>query len=59
MKKAELMKKVECQYEMKYLQKLNWYSYLNKRKHENQLIKQIESEFGSDVEIIIGIATAG
>jgi hypothetical protein len=38
--------KLNCQYNTNYLKKLNWFSYLNKRKHEDMLLNQIENEFG-------------
>ena len=41
-------------YKDSFLQKLNWYMYLNKYKHINELIKIIKSEFGKDITIIIG-----
>ena len=37
-----------------FLQKYSWYSYLNKRRHENKLVKSIKDNFGSDVVIVIG-----
>ena len=41
-------------YDLKYLQKLKWYSYLDKRKHDNRLIKHIKNTFGPKPTIIIG-----
>lgn len=41
-------------YNLTYLQKLRWYTYLNKNKHENELLYQIENEFGKDIIIIMG-----
>ena len=46
--------KLNYQYETAYLKKLNWFSYLNKRKHEDKLLNHIENEFGKDITIIIG-----
>lgn len=53
-KKNEYDKKVSHQYDAEYLQKLNWYAYLNKRRHEDKLLDHIENEFGKDITIIIG-----
>lgn len=41
-------------YDTTYLNKLKWFSYINKCKHEDQLLNVIENEFGKDVKIIIG-----
>lgn len=41
-------------YDTTYLQKLRWYTYLNKNKHENELLNQIQNEFGKELIIIIG-----
>ena len=41
-------------YDTNYINKLNWYYYLNKNKHENHLLNVIENEFGKDIIIIIG-----
>jgi hypothetical protein len=50
----DLFLKIKHQYNTEYLEKLKWYSYLNKRKHESNLMKKIEDEFGSNATIIIG-----
>jgi hypothetical protein len=34
--------------------KYNWYSYLNKVHHENELVRQIKYEYGPDVKFVIG-----
>ena len=52
--KLEYNKKVSIQYDTDYLHKLNWFNYLNKNGHENDLLNHIENEFGKDVIIIIG-----
>jgi len=49
-------------YDFDYIKKLKWFGYLNKRKHENDLLNQISNEFavgafgGNDktIKIIIG-----
>lgn len=53
-KHYEFWTNVNTFYDLTYLQKLNWFSYLNKRKHENELLNHIANEFGSDIKIIIG-----
>jgi len=52
--KLELVDKIKYQYLTDYLEKLKWYAYLNKQKHERNLMKKIGNEFGSDATIIIG-----
>jgi len=52
--KLELVNKIKYQYSTDYLEKLKWYAYLNKQKHERNLMKKIGNEFGSDAIIIIG-----
>ena len=41
-------------YDSTLVNKLSWYTYLNKCKHYNNLIHIIQNEFGKDVAIIIG-----
>jgi hypothetical protein len=53
-KKLEFNKKAQKQYDTTYLQKLKWFTYLNKNKHENDLLNHIQNEFGKDITIIIG-----
>ena len=53
-KKFELNKKARDDYNTTYINKLKWFSYLNKRKHEDMLLNIIENEFGKEVKIIIG-----
>ena len=52
--KLVLLEKVRCQYNTEKLEKLKWFSYLNKLHHENNLIRKIQSEFGKDITIIFG-----
>jgi hypothetical protein len=52
--KLECHKKVKYQYDTEYLEKLRWHSYLNKQKHECNLMNKISNEFGKDVTIIMG-----
>jgi len=37
-----------------YLKKINWFSYIERNKHEDLLLDMIEYEFGSDITIIMG-----
>ena len=53
-KKLEYNKKAKEQYDTSYLQKLKWFNYLNKNKHENDLLNHIQNEFGKKIKIIIG-----
>jgi len=38
----------------KYVQKLKWFGYMNKQRHESQLLKEIEKIYGSDAIIAFG-----
>ena len=53
-KRIEYLKKAELQYNVNRLQQLKWYEYLNKNRHERNLIKTIKSTFGDDAIIIMG-----
>ena len=53
-KRTEYVKKVELQYDMTFLQKLRWYEYIDKVRHENNLVKQIGDVFGKDIILILG-----
>jgi hypothetical protein len=37
-----------------YINKLKWYSYINRQKHESNLINKIKSVYGDDITIILG-----
>ena len=37
-----------------YLKKLNWYSYINRQKHESKIVNEIKNKFGEESVIIIG-----
>ena len=37
-----------------YLRKLNWYSYINKRRHEDKLLNNIKEMYRENATIIIG-----
>ena len=53
-KKLIYNNKLHSHYDTKYIRKLKWHSYLNKNKHENQLLNHIQNEFGEDITIIMG-----
>ena len=38
----------------KYVNKLKWFSYINRQKHENKLINKIKSIYGKDITIVLG-----
>ena len=53
-KRTEYMKKVELQYDTNLLQKLKWYEYIDRVRHENNLVKQIGEVFGKDIILVLG-----
>ncbi len=53
-KRMEYLKKMKLQYDSTFLQKLKWFEYLDKTRHELQLLENIGNIFGQDVTIIIG-----
>jgi hypothetical protein len=53
-KRTEYMKKIDLQYDTNLLQKLRWYEYIDKVRHENNLVNQIGEVFGKDVILILG-----
>ena len=38
----------------KYLKKLNWHTYINKQRHEDTILNEIEKVYGKNASIIIG-----
>ena len=36
------------------MNQLKWYSYINKQRHEDGILNEIESKYGSDATIVIG-----
>lgn len=46
-------KKVFEEYQ-KYNQKLRWFSYINQRRHEDELLNAIEKKYGKNLIIIVG-----
>ena len=50
----DLIEKVKEQYDIEKLEQMKWYSYINMVRHEKELVKHIKSEFGEDVELVIG-----
>ncbi len=53
-KRMEYLRKMKLQYDATFFQKLKWFEYIDKTRHELQLMKNIASVFGEDVTIIIG-----
>lgn len=53
-KRMEYLSKMKIQYNSQRMQQLKWYEYLNKNRHESELIRQIKTTFGKDITIIIG-----
>jgi hypothetical protein len=53
-KKREVTNKLYKAYDDEYFRKLKWFSYINKRRHEDELLNKIEEEFGKDIILIIG-----
>ena len=53
-KKLEVNKRLNNFNKINYFRKLKWYSYLNKRRHEDRLLDEIEKTFGRDIIIVIG-----
>ena len=37
-----------------YACKLRWFSYINKRRHEDKLLNELENKFGKDVTYVFG-----
>ena len=38
----------------KYLQKLNWFSYINRKRHDDNVLNRIENKYGSDAIFVYG-----
>jgi hypothetical protein len=53
-KRTEYVKKVDLQYDTTFLQKLRWYEYIDKVRHENNLVNQMGEVFGKDIILILG-----
>ena len=52
--KFKILPDIDKEYDETYVRKLNWFSYLNKRRHEDQLINKIKDKYGKDITIVIG-----
>jgi hypothetical protein len=37
-----------------YVNKLKWHAYINKKRHEDNILNEIEEKYGSDATIVIG-----
>jgi hypothetical protein len=53
-KKIQLDNLLKNQYKNECFRKVKWYSYINKQRHEDNLMNDIECKFGKDIMIIIG-----
>ena len=38
----------------KYLMKMRWYAYINKQRHEDNILNEIEETYGGDATFVIG-----
>ena len=47
--KLNYNKKVDKLFGNEFYRKLKWFSYLNKRRHEDTLINQIKYHYGEDI----------
>ena len=53
--KLKLRNKIhEEQHYNNYLMKLNWFSYINKKRHEDKLLNKLSSTYGEDAIFVIG-----
>jgi hypothetical protein len=52
--KLEQNKILKSEYENEYYRKLKWYSYLNKKKHENKILNELRSKYGKKCVMIVG-----
>lgn len=37
-----------------YLRKLNWFSYINKERHESKIMNELKNKYGKDVTVVVG-----
>ncbi len=51
--KYNLRNKIDDKYN-NYLMKLNWFGYINKRRHEDKLLNELENKFGKKAIFIVG-----
>ena len=52
--KMELNEELLNLYNDKRLNKLNWYSFINNKRSESDLVNKIKNKFGNDVVLILG-----
>ena len=52
--KTEINKQLLEKYQENYFRKLNWFSYLNTKRSEDNLLNKIEAVYGKDIVIIMG-----
>lgn len=53
LKFIEKIKRERTSY-VKYINKLKWYAYINKRRHEDNLLNELEEVYGKDAIFVIG-----
>lgn len=53
-KKNEINNKLFYFYEQDYFRKLNWFSYINTKRSEDNLLNKIEKVYGKNIKIIMG-----
>ena len=58
-KKNKINKKLINKYSAEIFRKYKWYTYINKKKAEAELIREIKKKFGKNVIIIYGDWSVG
>ena len=53
-KKNEINKRLLDKYKESIFRKYKWYSYINRKRAETDLVKEIKDTYGKDVKIIMG-----
>jgi hypothetical protein len=52
--KNKLNKELEMKYQQEIFRKYHWYSYINKKKTESNIINKIKDKFGKEVTLVMG-----
>jgi hypothetical protein len=53
-KKNQIREKIKKELDLTYMKKLKWYSYINNKRADKELIKMVEDKFGKDIIIMMG-----
>lgn len=53
-KKNQIREIIKKEFDLIYMKKLKWYSYINNKKADKELLKMIEDKFGKDIVIMMG-----